>query len=53
MAMMVSHHRMGDEGNGLDREIGYILTHKFYRYRKTQTMVTQQLDAASDEDLQQ
>ena len=31
---MISHHRTGDIGNGLDRMIEYILTHKFHKYLK-------------------
>ena len=34
MAMMISHHRMGGKGNGPDRVIEHILTHKCHRYRK-------------------
>ena len=31
MARMISHHKMGDNGNGPDRVIEYILTHKHHK----------------------
>ena len=34
MAMMISHHRMGDKGNGPHRVIEYILMHKRHRNHK-------------------
>ena len=34
--MMISHHRMGDNGNGPDRVIEYILTHKCHKRHRYQ-----------------
>ena len=34
MVMMASHHRLEDNGDGLDRVTEYILTHKRHRVRK-------------------
>ena len=41
--MMISHHRMGDNGNGPDRVIEHILAHKSHRYHKFNSWLSRSL----------
>ena len=51
MAKMISHHRIGDKGTGLDRVSEYNLTYKCHRNRKIQPMIVPELeDDVSDDD---
>ena len=53
MAMMISHHRMGDNGNGPDRVIEYILAHrrhKRHQYHQFNPIVLQEPATELDED---